>query len=200
MSCVVIENPLALDRIKLLKKHWEEAKQHLLQAQEQQSKYANKYRREISFQLGDRVMLSTENINLKEMKQTRKLLSRYIGPYKIIEVLSPLNYRLELPPSLRIHPVFHICKLKLYHDESTKFPTRIQDDLRPLPELLTNGEEEWEVKKIVGKRTRRVGRTRKERIEYLVIWEGYPEYEKTWEPEENLINAKERVEEYLKSL
>ena len=45
---------------------------------------------------------------------------------------------------------------------------------------------------------RRRGRTTK--IEYLVFWKGYPVHEMTWEPEENLANAQEKVADYYKRI
>ena len=192
-------NPAAIEKLQQLKKDWDQANINLQHAKQQQTHYANKSRRDISFQLGDKVMLSTEHLNLKELKQTRKLLPKFIGPYEIIKVLSPLNYKLQLPLSLRIHNVFHISKLKLYRDGSIEFPTRlIQNDRPPPHELTDDGKDElWEVEKILDKRERKIGRSRKLIIEYLVLWKGYPEYEATWEPEKNLLKAKQAIQTFI---
>jgi hypothetical protein len=99
----------------------------------------------------------------------------------------------------RIHPVFHVSKLKSYRD-SDSFPTRSLDQsslVRPPPEWF-EGEEAWEVEKVVGKRERKVGK--KTVTEYLVLWKGYPEWEKTWEPESNLRGARECVEKFERSV
>jgi hypothetical protein len=101
-------------------------------------------------------------------------------------------YELDLPDMYsRVHPVFHVSKLKPYI-ENSQFPHRQQATDRPLPQLLDSGEEAWEVDKIVGKRTRKHrGRTV---TEYCVLWKGYPEWERSWEPSKNLRQAEKAIE------
>ena len=53
--------------------------------------------------------------------------------------------------------------------------------------MIGAGQEEYEVEEVINHRKRRCGRTTK--IEYLILWKGYPEHEMTWEPEENVANA-----------
>ena len=49
-----------------------------------------------------------------------KLSPKYIGPYKILERIEELAYRLELPPKLsQLHDVFHICMLRKYVPKSS---------------------------------------------------------------------------------
>ena len=59
------------------------------------------------FNVGERVMLSTQNLKLLN-QPSKKFRSRYIGPYKILEKISSQAYKLELPPNMKVHPVFHI--------------------------------------------------------------------------------------------
>ncbi|GLC38245.1 hypothetical protein PLESTM_000703600 [Pleodorina starrii] len=86
---------------------------------------ANQHRRNLTFQVGDRVRLSTANLTLPDYPSP-KLRPRYIGPFTISAVISPVAYRLQLPPTLgRIHPVFHISRLLPWTDnDPTLFPDR----------------------------------------------------------------------------
>jgi hypothetical protein len=60
------------------------------------ARVANRARRDLSFEVGDRVWLSTRNLPLKI--GTRKLAAIFAGPYVITEAVGPVAYRLELPP------------------------------------------------------------------------------------------------------
>jgi hypothetical protein len=189
-------NPNATELIEQLYNDLDTATSNLKQAQERQAKYANQRRREVTFQLGDKVLLSTAN--LKSDKQAPKLSPKYIGPFTIKRVVSPVTCELELPWSMSaIHPVFHISKLRAYRDGSASFPSRPVESTRPPAELIDTGEEAWEVERVVDKRVRRYGRH--QRVEYLVLWKGYPEWEKTWEPEKNLRTAQRAIQQYERS-
>ncbi len=186
-------NPSASDMVQRMSNDLEQAKQSLAQAQQRQAKYADQHRREDSFKAGDRVMLSTANLSTQG--RAGKLLPSYIGPFKIIRVASPVAYELELPASMRrVHPVFHISRLRRFVDGSEQFPSRPVAVTRPPAEILESGEEAWEVERVVDKRVRRAGRRRV--VEYLVVWRGYPEWEKSWEPAGNLRQARQAVQQY----
>ena len=59
-------------------------------------KYADAKRREQTFQVGDKVLLSTKNISLdtQARRPSKKLQLRFIGPYEVIEVISPVTHKL----------------------------------------------------------------------------------------------------------
>ena len=63
-----------------------------------------------AYKQGQRVWLSSKNIPLKT--DSRKLSPRYLGPFESQSVINPVAVRLRLPSSLRVHPVFHVSRLK----------------------------------------------------------------------------------------
>lgn len=135
------------------------------------------------FSVGDKVWLSTRNI--VTTRQSKKLDHRYIGPYKVLEKISDLVYRLELPPHIKIHPVFHVSLLHS-HRENT-----IPDRLPIVPPItIVNGQEEYEVDKIMESRTYHGG------LQYKIRWRGFGPSQDTWEPVEALDNAKEAIEAF----
>ena len=76
-----------------------------------QSYYSDLNRVDRQFKVGDKVTICTSHLKLRN-QPSNKLRQRFIGPYPITKVLSPVSYELQLPGTLnRIHPVFHISKL-----------------------------------------------------------------------------------------
>jgi hypothetical protein len=134
-------------------------------------------------------------VNLDLDIRSPKLAHKFIGPFQIIDRVGEVAYKLELPPTYsKIHPVFHVSKLRLHKDDHDQFPSRVQAASRPPAVTDNNEQEEWEVERIVSHRER--GRGRKKRLEYLVLWKGYEDYERTWQSEDDVKNAKNKVKEY----
>lgn len=190
-------NPTAEDVFQTLSSTLEQAKLNLQRAQQRQSHYANLKRREVEFEVGDRVYLSTENLRIEN--RAPKLASKFIGPFRIIKKINKVAYELELPESMKIHPVFHVSKLKKDKDGSAAFPARKYDERHP-PIVTEEGEEEFEVEQVVDKRIRKRGRKGKSVTEYLVLWKGYPEHERTWQTADDLRNAQAAIGEYENSI
>ena len=69
--------------------------------------------------------------------------------YMVLEVIYSHNYRLDTPP--RIHDIFHASLLKRAADNP--FSNQCQGDFRP-PAVIMDGEEEWEVERVLRKRVK----------------------------------------------
>ena len=173
--------PAAADFVERIHGNLRTAKQHIQRAQERQKRYADQRRRELTFAVGDKVMLSTAN--LKFPQGENKLLPKWIQ-VEITRVISPVAYELKLPPRWKVHNVFHVSLLKPFR-RSDKFSGR--DYERPPPELI-DGQEEFEIERIVNERE--TGRGKNKSKEYLIRWKGYPPEEDSWLPEASLNKAK----------
>jgi hypothetical protein len=185
--------PSAADSITNMSNNINLAKKNILKAQQRQSNYANQNRRiSDDFKVGDRVMLSTENLNHK----SGKFMSKFIGPFTILGVSADKIVELELPVPMKLrYQKFNISKVKMFRTSGLDFPGRIQQD-RPAPELV-EGENVYEVEEILAKRELRLNRGRgKTVIQYLVKWKGYPLSEVTWQKEEDLSNAREAITDF----
>jgi transposase InsO family protein len=135
------------DLVAEVRQHLEDARLLLLQRQEAQKRYADQHRRDERYAVGDEVMLSTKNLSAFR----HKLSDPYTGPFRVIEVIGDVNVKLDLPDSMKqIHPVFHVDKLKRYVRSTVEWPGREQED-RP-PPVVVDGEEMYEVEKIIGKK------------------------------------------------
>jgi len=91
------------------------------------------------------VILSTKDLVFKE-RLVRKLVERYVGPYKIEEVVSTNAVKLQLPSSMRIHLVVNVSQVVLYR-EQVKGQKKKEGKLIEVERV-----EEWEVEKILNKR------------------------------------------------
>jgi hypothetical protein len=169
------------------------ARDALVLAKASQERYANKSRREVSFQAGNMVLLSAQHIHLASQanRPSKKLQHRFLGPFTVIQQVSKVAYKLDLPESLKVHPVFHVSLLRPYKDPAT-YPNRpaAKD---PPPPVTVDDIPEYEVERILDHRKKR------RHQEYLVKWVGYPEHDASWEPEENLANAPEILHKYKAS-
>ena len=144
-----------------------------------------------SFEVDDFVWLNGKDI--KRKVASKKLGDIQLGPYKVLAKIGELDYKLDLPPSMsRIHPVFHVNKLSSWKGND------VNGILPPPPEPVELDDEiEYEVQEILDSRWIKRGRG-KPKFEYLVSWRGFLPRDDTWEPEENLKNSQEYVEEFHK--
>ena len=116
--------------------------------------YNRKMQEAPKLEVGDRVFLEGTNIRTKQ--PSKKFAPKRYGPFKIVEQIGQLNYRLELPVDWKIHDVFHVALLtKAPRD---LIPGRVQEAPPPPPILPPRlYEEEFEIEKIVKTRLNRKG-------------------------------------------
>jgi hypothetical protein len=156
------------------------ARSKLEEARMRMVQQANAHRRDVSFVVGDKVRLSTANLSLPS-SMSRKLTARYVGPFVVERVVNPVAYKLKLPASLKVHPVFHVSMLQPWR-EDIEFPRHQPIISRPPP--VDPEENRFKVDRLLDKRVRRYGRG--QRVEYLVRWFGYGPEDDTWEPDRHI--------------
>jgi hypothetical protein len=132
-----------------IRRNLHEARLHLQSAVAKQKQYADQHRTDYEFKVGDLVMLSTENLRLKIPESSTKLQPRWVGPFPIIANISPVVYRLKLPPTLKIFSTFHISRLTPYHS-TEEFPQRTTT-VQPPPQTV-QGEDYWTIEAVVDRR------------------------------------------------
>src|SRR5712675_2317262 len=138
----------------------------------------------VEFKINDQVWL--DGANIKRPYASKKLSPRRYGPFRVVAKISHIAYCLQLPSSWGIHNVFHAALLTLYKETPEHGP----NFLEPPPEVI-EGEEEWEVEQILGKR--HSGRGRK--LQYLVRWKGYSPAHDQWIDRHDL-HANDLIAEY----
>ncbi|GJY85275.1 putative reverse transcriptase domain-containing protein [Tanacetum coccineum] len=100
-------------------------KQRIQAARDRQKSYADLKRKPVEFQVGDRVMLKVSPWKgVVRFGKRGKLNPRYVGPFKVLEKVGAISYKLELPQELsRVHNTFHVSNLKkCYSDEPLVAP------------------------------------------------------------------------------
>ena len=98
---------------------------------------------------------------------------------------------LELLETIYIYPIFHILLLELYNSQESEQP------IQELPWLIEiNSEEEQEVEVILDSQLQKLGQRKRETLQYLVKWSGFPRVKATWQLAENMANAEDMVEDF----
>ena len=132
--------------------------------------YYNRQHRDIEYRVGDLVLLSTKNLKFKNVPV--KLQKRFVGPFEIIEKIGAQAYKIQLPDDWFIHNVFHVSLLKKW-----KTSVFCSEDAAPTEELDIEAKETKKVERIL--RWKKPGRHQPPA--YLILWQGSPLEEATWE-------------------
>ncbi|GJU14653.1 putative reverse transcriptase domain-containing protein [Tanacetum coccineum] len=154
-------------------------KQRIQPAHDRQKSYANLKRKPMEFQVGDKVMLKVSPWKgVVHFGKWRKLNPRYVGPFKVLEKIGSVAYKLELPQELsRVHNTFHVSNLKrCYSDEPLAVPLEglhIDDKLQFVEEPVEIMERE-------------IKRLKQSRIPLVKVrWNSRRGPEFTWEREDS---------------
>ncbi|GJV64006.1 putative reverse transcriptase domain-containing protein, partial [Tanacetum coccineum] len=153
-------------------------KQRMQAARDRQKSYADLKRKPMEFQVGDKVMLKVSPWKgVVRFGKRGKLNPRYVGPFKVLEKVREVAYKLELPEELsRVHNTFHVSNLKKCHADE---PLAVPLDGLHLDDKLHFVEEPLE---IVGREVKRLKRSRIPLVK--VQWNSKRGPEFTWERED----------------
>ncbi|GJX61329.1 putative reverse transcriptase domain-containing protein [Tanacetum coccineum] len=153
-------------------------KQRMQAARDRQKSYADLKRKPMEFQVGDKVMLKVSPWKgVVRFGKRGKLNPRYVGPFKVLEKVGEVAYKLELPEELsRVHNTFHVSNLKKCHADE---PLAVPLDGLHLDDKLHFVEEPLE---IVGREVKRLKRSRIPLVK--VRWNSKRGPEFTWERED----------------
>ena len=140
---------------------------------------ADSKRCDIAFQMGDYVFVKLQpyHQNSVALHKNQKLSMRHFGPFKILKCIGPIAYKLELPATARIHPVFHISLLKKCEGTPSK-------QVIPEPLLTIDTGLLLQPEAILDQR--RIFRNGEWTFEVLVQWQTLPREETSWENVANI--------------
>jgi transposase InsO family protein len=138
-----LTNDAAEDLLRDIRTTWEDARQVMIRQRAQQKKFADVKRREERYQVGDQVMLTTDKL----AEGRGKLRDRWVGPFTVMEAFrNGVNVRLDLPQQYsKLHPVFHVEKLKRFIPSAMEWPGREQPK-RPKARLVNGRRKYWAVR------------------------------------------------------
>ena len=147
-------------------------------APDRQKSYADLKRKEIEYQVGDKVFLKVSPWKkFLRFGKKGKLSPRFIGPFEVIKKIGPLAYWLALPSELeRIHDVFHVFMLRRYRSDPSHVINLSELEIKP---DMTDEEESTHIL------AREVKELRNKKISLVkVLWYKHGVEEATWEPED----------------
>lgn len=179
-------NPAAGSRLEDLVTLQLKAKRSLKIAQETAKRYYDRGSiHPPTFNVGDQVWVSMKNWIPR--RPNKKLDHKFAGPYRVMERISPLVYRIDLPPTLSVHPTLPVALLQPYHEGH-------EGQRQPMPpQLLVDNEEQCVPERLLDSRQGENG------VEFLVKWEGQGEEENTWEDFDNLSHLRALLLHFRKS-
>ena len=146
---------------------------HLQRAQANMCKFANQRRKDVNFQPGEWVYLKLRPHAQQTIARriNAKLAARFYGPFMIISKVGAVAYKLQLPASSRVHPIFHVSQLKRAIGSATVQAT--------LPPEFEGERLDWMPEEVLA--YRQVQQHHSSVPQVLVKWQARPKEEATWE-------------------
>jgi hypothetical protein len=153
-------------------------KQHLTRSKLCMKRQADKKRSERTFEVGDMVFVKLQPYIQSSLapRSNQKLAFKFFGTYKILAQVGQVAYKLQLPASSSIHPVFHVSQLKRMAP-GTQVVAALPDDI-DLPRVP---------EKVLQRRVSTQGN--QTCVQALIQWSGWSEDLATWEDIESLQHA-----------
>ena len=155
-------------------------KQHLLKAQARMKSQADSHRSERVFKTSEWAWLKLQPYKQSSVqgRGNQKLAQKYYGPFRVVDCIGKVAYKLQLPADAKIHDVFHVSQLKSFHGElpvSVTLPDWSFKDSNAVMSPLTILE------------TRMVKVRNAAQVQYLVQWKDQPTTEATWVVAEEFV-------------
>ncbi|WZZ33691.1 hypothetical protein YC2023_017092 [Brassica napus] len=180
----------------IMAKQWEEhadlARACLEKSRKRMKKWADEKRRPSEYSVGDLVLVKLLPQQFKAFRSLHKgLIRKYEGPFEIVGKVGKVSYRIDLPDTLKIHPVFHVSMLKPYHADEDDQTRRVWTRAPP---VVTKSYDKEVEEVLASKEVRKRGVPRQ--THFLIKWKGLPEAEATWESEEDLWQFRDILKAY----
>lgn len=183
-----------------------DARESLAFASMSMKKYYDAKHKPIFFAPGDFVYLKlgdSYDIAANE-RLAPKVAQRYVGRFKVLERIGKLAYRLDFPTWWQRHPVVSVAHLEKCPQNKDDWDRQDDTVHEPTDDERFPDEERFEVEEILDKRTRKVGRPRRdgsraERVEYLIRWKGQSAREDKWIPATDAEGPEELIAKFESS-
>ncbi|XP_076956095.1 uncharacterized protein LOC143631131 [Bidens hawaiensis] len=147
---------------------------NLKRAQQRMLSLTQAHRLDKEFQVGDMVFLRLRDYRQTSVanRSSKKLYKRFYGPFKVVERIGAVAYKLDLPVEARIHPVFHVSLLRQAFGKP---------QVVPLPSIASEKDDSWIPDSILDHCWSN------KKIQLLVAWQNKELEEATWEFSDELM-------------